>query len=71
MVNNKKVVLSRLRGENGGNIYQECELHNFRDTAMKICADQALADLKSLDYQMRSRLEWSDINLITTVTLSR
>ena len=52
-----KVVLSKLKDENGGKVYQGSELHNFRDTTTKICADQALADLKSLDDRMRDWLE--------------
>ena len=58
-----KVVSSRLKDENGGKVYQGSELHHFRDTTIRSCADQALADLKSLDDQMRARLEWSDIDL--------
>ena len=50
-------------------MYQVFELHNFRDTTTKICADQALADLKSLDDHMRARLEWSDISLMRSILL--
>ena len=57
-----KVVLSRLKDENGGKVYQGSELHDFRDTTTKGCADEALADLKSLDDKMRDRLKWSDID---------
>ena len=62
-----KVGLSKLKDENGGKVYQGSELHHFRDTTTKSCADQALADLKSLDNQMRARLEWSDIDLMRSV----
>ena len=34
-----KVVMSRLREENRGKVYQGCELHKFRDTTIKTCAD--------------------------------
>ena len=64
-----KVVLSRLKDENGGKVYQGSELHHFRDTTTKHCADQALADLKSLDDQMRARLEWSDVDLMRSILL--
>jgi len=64
-----KVVLSRLKDENGGKVYQGSELHHFRDTTTKSCADQALANLKSLDDQMRARLEWSDVDLMRSILL--
>lgn len=61
------VVLSRLKDENGGKVYQGSELHHFRDTTTKTCQDQALADLKSLDEQMRACLEWSDVELMRSI----
>lgn len=64
-----KVVLSRLKDENGGKVYQGSELHHFRDTTIKTCQDQALGDLKSLDEQMRARLEWSDVDLMRSILL--
>ena len=57
------MVLSRLKDENGGKVHQGSELHHFKNTTTKICANQTLADLKSLDDQMRACLEWSDVNL--------
>ena len=36
---------------------------------MKSCADEALADLLSLDDQMRARLEWSDVDLMRSILL--
>jgi hypothetical protein len=47
-----KVVLGRLKDENGGKVYQGSELHHFKETTTKSCADQALADLKSLGGRM-------------------
>ena len=64
-----KVVLSRLKDENGGKVYQGSELHRFTVTTAKSCADQALSDLISLDSKMRARLEWSDINLMRSILL--
>ena len=43
------VVLSRLKDENGGKVYQGSELHHFRDTTTKTCQDQDLTDLKSVE----------------------
>lgn len=64
-----KVVLSRMKDENGGKLYQGSELHNFSITTVKICADQALADLLSLDDQMRACLQWSDVDLMRSILL--
>ena len=65
-----KVVLSRMKDKNGGKLYQGSELHNFRITTVKSCADQALADLLSFDDQMRARLEWSAVDLTRSILLS-
>ena len=59
-----KVVLSKLKDENRGKVYQGSELHHFRNTTTRTCQDQALTDLKSLDEQMRACLEWSDAGLM-------
>ena len=64
-----KVVLSRLNDANGGKVYQGSELHNFKETTIKSCGDQALADLKSLDNHMRARLEWSNVELMRSILL--
>ena len=64
-----KVVLSRLKDQNGGKVYQGSELHHFTDTTTNSCAVQALADLKSLDDCMRARLEWSDVDLLMSILL--
>ena len=64
-----KVVLSRLKDEHGGKVYQGAELHYFSDATTKSCKDQALADLNSLNEQMRARLEWSDVDLMRSILL--
>ena len=64
-----KVVLSKLKDENGGGVYQGSELHHFRDITTKRCQDQTVADLKSLDEQMQACLEWSDVDLMRSVLL--
>ena len=64
-----KWVLSKLSDENGGKVYQGAELHGFRDSTIKTCQDQALADLKSLDEQMRAPLEWSGVDFLRSVLL--
>ena len=64
-----KLVLSKLSDEDGSNVkvYQGFELKNFSDVIIRACSDQALADLKSLDDHMRSRLEWSDVELLRSI----
>ena len=62
-----KVVLSTLKDENGGKVYQGSKLHHFRDTTTKACQDEALADLKSLDDMMQTCLEWSDVDMVRSV----
>jgi len=64
-----KVVLSKLSDENGGKVYQGAELHVFRDSTIKTCQDQVLADLKSLDKRMHTRLEWSGVDFLRSVLL--
>ena len=58
-----------LSDENGGKVYQGAELHGFRDNTIKTCQDQALADMKSLDEWMRTRLEWSGVDFLRSVLL--
>ena len=62
-----KVVLSKLKDENGGKVYQGSELYNFKDSTIKVCQDQALVNLKSLDDRMHSHLEWSDADLMRSI----
>ena len=62
-----KVVLGKLKDENGGKEYQGFELHRFNESTAKVCADQAIADLRSLDDRMRARLEWSDLELMRAI----
>ena len=50
-------------------VYQESELHNFKDSTIKTCQDQALVDLKSLDDGMHSCLEWSNVDLMRSILL--
>ncbi len=47
-----KVVLSRLKDQHGGKIYQGAELHHYN--TIESCNRQALSDLISLDDHMKS-----------------
>ena len=48
-------------------MYQGSELSHFTDTTIKTCQNEAIADLRSFDNEMRARLEWSDIGLMQSV----
>ena len=48
-------------------MYQGAVLHGYTTTVLRCCADQALADLKKLNTQMRSRLEWSDTTMLRSI----
>ena len=62
-----KVVLSKMKDEHGGKKYQGSELYRFNDGTFHSCKIHALADLSSLDQQMRVRLEWSGIDLMRSI----
>lgn len=59
-----KVVLSRMKEQDGGKVYQWNELHNCASSVIESFKRQALADMKSLDEQMRNRFEWSDLDFL-------
>ena len=61
------LVLSKLSGN--VKVYQGFELKSFRDAIIRTCSDQTLAELKSLDDHMHSRLEWSDVELLRSILL--
>ena len=64
-----KLVLSRLRDEHGGKVYQGSALNHCNALTTGSCKDQALADLNSLDEKMRSRFEWSDVEMLRSIIL--
>ena len=50
-------------------MYQGSEPHHFSDTSTKSCRDQALSDICSLDKNMRARLEWSNVEILSSILL--
>lgn len=62
-----KLVSSRIQEEDDGNVYQGALLHSYSPTVLQHCANQVLSDLQKLDEQMRSRLEWSDVEMLRAI----
>ena len=62
-----KLVCSRIRDDDGGKVYQGSVLANYNLTTLKACANSALADLERLEERMKSRLEWSDLELLRVI----
>ena len=62
-----KVVLSKMKDEHSGKKYQGSELYRFNNGTFHSCKVHALADLSSLDQQMRVRLEWSGVDLMQSI----
>ena len=59
-----KLVLGRLKDEGHEKTYQGAVLKNYSFAAIEFCKKEALADLKSVEVNMRQRLEWSDVKLL-------
>ena len=38
-------------------------------TVVQQCADQVLSDLQQLDTEMRSQLEWSDVQMLQSILI--
>ena len=59
-----KQVCSRISDEGGDRIYQGAVLQGYSTAVLIQCASIALRDLQGLATQIRSRLEWSDVQLL-------
>ena len=62
-----KLVCSRIRDDDGDKVYQGSVLANYNPTTLKACANSALADVERLEERMKSRLEWSDLELLRAI----
>lgn len=67
MIHQSYKVLSRMKEQDGGKVYQGAELHNCDNSVIESCKRQALSDIKSLDEQMKNRLKWSDLDFPRSV----
>ena len=59
-----KLVCSRVKDEGDDKVYQGAVLKGYSASVLSQCADIALKDLQELATQIRSRLEWSDVQLL-------
>ena len=59
-----KLVCSRIQEEDGDKVYQGTVLHEYNTTVLHSCAKHVLSDLHQLEDKIRSRLEWSDVEML-------
>ena len=59
-----KLVCSRIKDEGGDKLYQGAVLQGYSVAVLSQCASIVLRDLQELSAQIRSRLEWSDVQLL-------
>lgn len=62
-----KLVKTRIKEESDGFVYQGASLQGYSSRILQECAKHALADLRRLDEEMRSRLEWSDVQMLRSI----
>lgn len=62
-----KLVCSGVKDENVDKVYQSAVLANYNPTTVKACADSVLADVDRLKASIKTRLEWSDLELMRAV----
>ena len=62
-----KLVIDRIKDQNGTKEYQGASLQNCDTRVLESCRDSALKDLKCLDERMRDRLEWSYITMLQSI----
>jgi len=62
-----QLVIARIKEEGGESVYQGTVLNKYAVSVVEQCAKHALKDLKSLENEMKNRLEWSDIELLRSI----
>ena len=62
-----QLVRSRVKDEEGGKVYQGSVLSTYSPSVLKLCADEALSDLKRLEEKLKERLEWSDTHMLRAI----
>lgn len=64
-----KLVSNRLQDDGEAKIYQGTEVRKFSTAVLQSCQKQVLAELQTLDQNIRARLEWSDIGMLRSILL--
>ena len=59
-----KLVIDRIKEENGSSTYQNVPLKSYSESSFEQCKTIALDGVSQLDDNMRCRLEWSDPKLL-------
>jgi len=61
-----QLVKSRLKVVDGNPEYQGVAIPEF-DTALQVCSRHVIEDLRCLDQKIKSRLDWSDTDLLRAI----
>ena len=61
------LICSRVKDDNGETLYQGAVIAHYTPTTLKMCADSAIADAKQLEVKMKTRLEWSDLEMLRAI----
>ncbi len=59
--------MSRIIIEGAQHLYQGVVLQGYNSSLVQECGMCAELDLKMLDHKMRSRLEWSDVEMLRSI----
>ena len=62
-----KLVMSRIKREGDKHVYQGSTLEGYSTTLVQECGTVACTDLNNLDREMRTRLEWSDTEMLRSI----
>lgn len=62
-----KLIRTRIKEEGGAYAYQGASLQGYSPGIQQQCATHALNDLMKLNTAMRSRLEWSDVEMMRSI----
>lgn len=64
-----RLICNRVKDEDGDKVYQGAVLTNYTLTALKECANTVLVDVKRLEDRMKTRLEWSDLDMLRAIVV--
>ena len=64
-----KLVTARIKKEDDSFVYQGAVLQGYGPSVLDQCSKSALTDLRKLDQEMKTRLEWSDVELLRSILI--